>query len=250
MQATGSFKERYVFSYMWWESGNLVLLCRGGRNALMLLTPQQKKVGVVAASAGNHALALAWHGRDLGIPVTVVMPTVAPFTKVDRCRKFGANVIIQGSHIGESKDFAQKEFPEMRYINGYDDPEICAGAGTVGIEILEQVPDIDVVLCPIGGAGLIAGVSLALKTLKPDVQVIGIEPTNCASFAAAIEAGEPVDGYKEGTLADGLAVPIVGSTAFSVARRFVDQTVDVSEKMIALSVLRLIGLFSFFVFML
>jgi threonine dehydratase len=160
---------------------------------------------------------------------------------VDKCRKYGGNVIMHGSHIGEAKDYAMKTFPEMRYINGYDDPEIVAGAGTVGIEIIEQVPDVDVVLVPIGGAGLIAGVSLAIKTLRPDVQVIGVEPTNVASYAAAIAAGHPVDGYKEGTLGDGLAVPFVGPTAFSVARRFVDGYCDVSEKSIAVSLLRLIG---------
>ena len=138
-QLTGSFKER------------------GGRNALMLLSQEARLTGVITASAGNHALALAWHGKDLGIPVTCVLPTVAPLTKVENCRKYGANVILQGSHIGEAKEYAQKTYPEMKYINGYDDPEIIAGAGTMGIEILEQVPDVDVVLVPVGGAGLIAG---------------------------------------------------------------------------------------------
>jgi threonine dehydratase len=138
-QLTGSFKER------------------GGRNALMLLSQEARANGVITASAGNHALALAWHGKDLGIPVTCVMPTVAPLTKVENCRKYGANVILQGAHIGEAKEYAQREYPHMKYINGYDDPEIIAGAGTMGIEILEQVPDVDVVLVPVGGAGLIAG---------------------------------------------------------------------------------------------
>lgn len=123
----------------------------------MLLSDESKRAGVITASAGNHALALAWHGKDLGIPVICVMPTSAPMTKVEKCRKFGATVILHGDHIGEAKEFAQKEYANLRYINGYDDPEIIAGAGTMGIEILEQVKDVDVILVPVGGAGLIAG---------------------------------------------------------------------------------------------
>jgi threonine dehydratase len=118
-QFTGSFKER------------------GARNALMKLTPDAAKRGVIAASAGNHALALAYHGQVLGIPVTVVMPTVAPLAKVDKCRKFGARIIIEGAHIGEAKKYAETlvESAKLTYINGYDDPPIIAGAGTIGIEV-------------------------------------------------------------------------------------------------------------------
>jgi len=238
---------------------------RGARNALMLLSAENAKKGVVAASAGNHALALAWHGKDLGIPVTCVMPTSAPMAKVDKCRKFGANVILKGEHIGEAKEYAMKEFVDLKYINGYDDPEIIAGAGTMGIEIMDQVKDVDVILVPVGGAGLIAGahlmivwefklnvptsnticslilgVSLAAKTIKPSVQVIGVEPANVASYAAAIAAGKPVNGFKEATIADGLAVPVVGPTSFQVARHFVDSSCVVTEKQIALAMLRLI----------
>jgi len=204
----------------------------------MLLSPEEKKAGVVTASAGNHALALAWHGKDLGIPVTCVMPSGAPLTKVEKCRKFGANVVLHGEHIGEAREFALAQYGELKYINGYNDPEIIAGAGTMGIEILEQVKDVDVILVPVGGAGLIAGVSLAVKAINPRVQVIGVEPENVASFAAALQAGHPVNAFKEATLADGLAVPMVGPIAFDVARRFVDRTVTVSEKMIALAMLR------------
>jgi len=220
LQESGSFKER------------------GARNALMMLSEKEKKQGVIAASAGNHALALAWHGRDLGIPVTVCMPIVAPMTKVENCKKFGGTVIMTGEHIGEAKEYALSAHPELRYINGYDDAEVIAGAGTMGIEILEQVPDVDVVVVPVGGAGLIAGVSLAVKTLQPHVEVIGVEPENVASYAAAMKAGKPVYEYIAGTLADGLAVPIVGSTAFTVASEFVDYTVNVTEGDISIAVLR------------
>jgi threonine synthase len=157
-QFTGSFKER------------------GARNAILKLKHRDMeaaKRGVIAASAGNHALALAYHGRELGIPVTVVMPTVAPLAKVDKCRKFGARIIIEGMHIGESKTYAETlvNSEGLTYINGYDDPPIVAGAGTIGIELIDDVPNVDVVVVPVGGAGLIAGISCSVKTLKPEVQV-------------------------------------------------------------------------------
>jgi threonine dehydratase len=221
-QFTGSFKER------------------GGRNALMLLTEEEKKVGVVTASAGNHSLALSWHGKNLGIPVTCVMPTTAPMTKIAKCKKFGANVILHGEHIGEAMAHAKSNFGHFKYINGFDDPEIIAGAGTMGIEILEQAKDVDVILVPVGGGGLIAGVSLAVKTIRPDVLVIGVEPEMVASYAAAVKAGKPVYTFEGATLADGLAVPVVGPTSFEVARNFVDYTCAVSEKHIAIAILRLI----------
>ena len=221
-QASGSFKER------------------GARNALMLLSEEKKSKGVVAASAGNHALALAYHGAKLGVPVTVVMPVTAPMTKVERSRKYGAEVLLKGAHIGEAKEFAMETFPDRSYINGYDDPEIIAGAGSLAIEVLEEVPDMDVIVVPVGGAGLIAGVSLATKTLKPDAQVIGVEPDNVASYSAAVKAGKPVHEFIAGTLADGLAVPMVGQTAFEVARHYVDSTVCVNEALVSIAVLRLL----------
>jgi len=225
LQFTGSFKER------------------GARNAIMSLDHEQRKAGVIAASAGNHALALAWHGPQLDVPVTVVMPTVAPMTKVSNCRAFGANVIIRGAHIGEAKEWALTGDPSlasMTYINGYDDPEIIAGTGTIGIELLEQLPNVDAIVVPVGGGGLIAGIALAAKTLNPNVKVIGVEPRRCASYTAALEAGRPVAVSVLPTLADGLAVPQVGSHAFAVARRWVDEVVVIDEKDVALAVLRLV----------
>jgi len=156
-QFTGSFKER------------------GARNAILQLKQEQGSAlkGVIAASAGNHALALAYHGKELGVPVTVVMPTVAPLAKVDKCRKFNANIIIHGAHIGEAKLFAEGivEKEGLVYVNGYDDPPIVAGAGTIGVEIIEAVPCVDYVVVPVGGAGLIAGIACAIKTLKPSCKV-------------------------------------------------------------------------------
>mmetsp|Transcript_8809 Transcript_8809/g.18072 ORF Transcript_8809/g.18072 Transcript_8809/m.18072 type:complete len:502 (-) Transcript_8809:229-1734(-) len=229
-QFTGSFKER------------------GARNALLSLLREggpefvSNGGGAIAASAGNHALALAYHGRQLGVPVTVVMPTVAPLAKVDKCRRFGARIIIEGAHIGEAKEYAETLVASegLSYINGYDDPPIVAGAGTIGIEIVEDVPDVDAVVVPVGGAGLIAGISCAIKTLKPECQVYGVEPERAASYIEALAVGEPVFTHMEATLADGLAVPSVGPHAFEVARHYVDETVTCSEKEIALAVLRLI----------
>lgn len=128
----------------------------------------------------------------------------------------------------------------LDYVNGYDDPPILAGAGTIGIEMIEDVPDVDVVVVPVGGAGLIAGVSCAIKTLKPDTKVIGVEPEFCASYTAALKAGKPVAADFKPTLADGLAVPVVGPHAFEVARHYVDEIVTSSEKCISLAVLRLL----------
>lgn len=125
-------------------------------------------------AAGNHALGLAYHGKDLGVPITVIMPEVAPITKIQKCRALGANVVVQGAHIGESKDLAMEyvERDNLTYVNGYDHPNIIAGAGSIGLEVLDQVPDVEAVLVPLGGGGLIAGMSLAIKSMRPDVEVI------------------------------------------------------------------------------
>eukprot|EP01059_Diplonema_ambulator_P005002 TRINITY_DN14742_c0_g1_i1.p1 TRINITY_DN14742_c0_g1~~TRINITY_DN14742_c0_g1_i1.p1 ORF type:complete len:442 (+),score=151.99 TRINITY_DN14742_c0_g1_i1:42-1367(+) len=223
-QATGSFKER------------------GALNTMLQLTDEQMKVGVIAASAGNHALALAHHGKRLNIPVTVVMPTFAPLAKVSRCRDLGATVHLHGANIQEARMHALTLMKEngMRYINGYDDPEIIAGAGTIGIEILEQVPDAEVVVIPIGGAGLIAGIALAVKKLRPNIKVIGVEPKNCDSYTQALVAGEPVSAATRPTLADGLNVPTVGVNAFEIGKKFVDKVITVDEKWIALAILRVL----------
>ena len=265
-QFTGSFKER------------------GARNSLLMMSDEQRAKGVIAASAGNHALAMAWHGKSLGVGVTVLMPTVAPLAKVEKCRSFGANVVIHGANIAEAKAHAESapEYEGMRYVNGYDDIEIISGAGTMGVEILEQLPETDVVVIPTGGAGLLAGgrrqtttamvtfllahvhssihlfihylppsnerllvypppgTALAMKTLKPSVEVLGVETKACPSFTAAMNAGHPVPVKTTSTLADGLAVPTVGSNAFEVARENTDEVVQVDEADVALAMLRLV----------
>merc|ERR1719384_1082906 len=224
MQYTGSFKER------------------GARYTLLMLSDEQKKKGVIAASAGNHALALAYHGGQLNIPVTVCMPVVAPIMKVENCKKFGANVIIHGANIGESRERALQIGKEngYMYINGFDHPNILAGAGTMGLEIIEQVPDVEAVVIPVGGGGLIAGCSVALKTMKPNIKIIGVEPERCPSFATAIKAGTPVFTPTLPSIADGLTVPTVGCNAVATAAPLIDKMVTVSEEWIAIAILRLV----------
>merc|ERR1719468_1020887 len=224
MQFTGSFKER------------------GARYTLRKLSAEQKRIGVIAASAGNHAQALAYHGGLLDIPVTVVMPIVAPIMKVENCKKYGATVIIQGENIGESRIHALKIAAKkgMMYVNGYDHPNILAGQGTMGLEILDQVPDVDAIVIPVGGGGLIAGCALAIKTMKPDVMVIGVEPEFCKSFSTAMLAGRPIPTLTKASLADGLTVPTVGVNAFATGAPIIDKIVSVSEAWIAIAILRLI----------
>lgn len=223
-QRTGSFKER------------------GARNALLLLKPDEKKRGVVAASAGNHALGLAYHGKLLRIPVTVVMPDYAPLIKITTCERLGARVIIHGRDFAEARAQADSLVGAegLTYIHGFDAPAIIAGQGTMGLEILKQVPDVEAIVCPIGGGGLIAGVALAVKSVRPRVKVIGVESVATGNFTAALRAGRPIVVSRHATLADGLATLTVGANAFEIARPRVDEVVRVGEDWIALAILRML----------
>uniref|UniRef100_A0AC34FP70 Tryptophan synthase beta chain-like PALP domain-containing protein n=1 Tax=Panagrolaimus sp. ES5 TaxID=591445 RepID=A0AC34FP70_9BILA len=223
LQVTGSFKER------------------GARFALLKLSEEKRKGGAIAASAGNHALALAYHGAQLGIPITVIMPIFAPLMKVSCCRSYGATVIQHGHNIQEAKEYGFKYARDhgMAYINGFDHPDVVAGQGTIGLEILEEVKNIDAIIVPVGGGGLVAGVAVAVKTLKPEVQVIGVEAESCPSFANAMYNKQfPLE--PESSLADGLAVPTVGINAVYNANGKIDEMVSVCEESIALSILRLL----------
>ncbi|CAH2094552.1 unnamed protein product [Euphydryas editha] len=224
LQNTGSFKER------------------GARNALLLLSPEAKERGVISASLGNHSQGLSYHAKQLKIPATVVMPNVAPIMKIENCRSFGANVIIHGHDMKEAKHHAMMLAKEknLTYINGYDHPHIMAGQGTVGLEILEQVPDIDALLVPVGGGGLLAGVATAVKHLKPHVLVYGVETEKCPSMEVALMKDEPVSVEIRSTLADGLAVPTVGYNAFATIKPLIDRMISVHEDWIARAILRLV----------
>ena len=226
LQVTGSFKER------------------GARNKLKQLGDSQKRAGVIAASAGNHALALAYHGRELGVGVTVVMPKYAPLVKVSNCRSFGANVILHGDSFQEAKDraLAIREEKGSVYVHGFDDEDIIAGAGTLGLEILEDVPEVEAVIVPIGGGGLIAGVGTAVKALKPGVRVIGVEPKNAPTMHDSLKRGVVMRVQTLPTLADGLAVGEAGRLCLEITRRVMDELVMLDEVQIATAILRLLEL--------
>lgn len=220
LQRTGSFKER------------------GARHALLCLDPAARSRGVVAASAGNHALGLAFHGAQLGVPVTVVMPVTAPEVKVGRCRSLGASVVLSGSSFEE----AQRHAGDLAAATGatlvhpFDDPRVMAGQGTLALEFLEQAGDFDTVVVPVGGGGLLAGVATVLKALRPHVRLVAVEPEHAAGFRAAAGAGRPVTVPLQRTLADGLAVARVGVNTFAVAASLVDEVVTVSERELARAV--------------
>jgi threonine dehydratase len=225
-QRTGSFKER------------------GARNALLLLPEPLRRRGVIAASAGNHALGLAYHGRLLGIPVTVVMPEFAPLIKITTCERLGARVILQGKDFAEAVAQARRlvDLEGLTYIHGFDDPNIIAGQGTLGLELLAQVPDLDAIVCPVGGGGLLAGLCVAVKSLRPRIEVVAVESVSTGNLSAALKAGRPVRVPRRSTLADGLATLTVGAIAFGLIRRRVDRVVRVEEKWISLAILRMLEL--------
>jgi len=223
LQRTGSFKER------------------GARNALLMLTPEQRKRGVIAASAGNHAQGIAYHGSLLGIPITVVMPKFAALVKVTNCRHFGANVILHGVDLTEARahagELAQRE--GLTFIHPFDNENVIAGQGTIALEILDQTPAVEAIVVPVGGGGLIAGIGTVVKARKPRIEVIGVEPEGAACLTAALAKGTPEFVTLASTLADGLAVAQLGAMPFEIARRVVDRVVTVDEASIALAILRL-----------
>jgi len=226
LQRTGSFKER------------------GARNALLLLNDEQRKRGVIAASAGNHAQGIAYHGSLLGIPVTVVMPKFAALVKVTNCRHLGANVVLHGADLGESRVLAEQIAKDkgLTFIHPFDNAHVMAGQGTMALEILEQTPGVEAIVVPVGGGGLLAGIGTVFKALRPQAHVVGVDPEHAACLTAARAAGHPVPVTLSPTLADGLAVPLLGKLPFAVLERVVDQVVTVDEAHIALAILRLIEL--------
>lgn len=223
-QRTGSFKDR------------------GSLNKLLQLDDAQRRRGVVAASAGNHAQALAWHGGRLGIPVTVVMPEPAPLIKVANTRGLGARVIQSGTVLDDSAVEARRLVEEegLVMVPAFDDDDVIAGQGTMGLEILERVPDLDTVVVPVGGGGMISGVAVALKEQRPGIRVIGVEAEAAPSARASRERGEIVRITATHTLADGIAVKRVGEHTFPLIEDYVDDIVVVSEEEIAQAILLLL----------
>ncbi len=208
---TGSFKER------------------GALNRLLLLSPEERKRGVVAASAGNHAQALAFHGGRLGVPVTIVMPEGTPFVKIDGTRRHGAKVVIQGADFTGATEEAKRQQAEHGYIfvSAFDDEGIVAGQGVCAVEFLEDAPEIETLIVPIGGGGLMAGCALAARAIKPNIEIIGVEAAMYPSFTAKRKGQEPRCGGQ--TIAEGIAVKAVGEIPFAIADPLVDDVIVCEE---------------------
>ena len=208
---TGSFKER------------------GALNRLLQLTPDERRRGVVAASAGNHAQALAYHGARLGVPVTIVMPEGTPFTKADGTRAHGATVVMKGLDFSGSTEEAHRLRDEegFVFVSAFDDEEIVTGQGVCAVEFLEDAPDLDVLIIPIGGGGLIAGCSVAAKAMKPDIRIFGVEAAMYASFSARRRGEAPKCGGQ--TIAEGIAIKAVGDIPFAIADPLVEDVLVCQE---------------------
>lgn len=221
LQRTGSFKER------------------GAANKLMSLSPEERSRGVIAASAGNHAQAVAFHGTQLGINTKIVMPESTPLVKVSRTRTYGGEVVLHGAHYDDAYHRARElAAEEGRYfVHPFDDPAIIAGQGTLGLELLEQNPYLEVIVVPVGGGGLISGVAAALKETNPRIRVIGVEPEVFPSMKRALAAGAPAEVPASQSLADGIAVRQVGALTHANVAHYVDEIVTVSEAEIANAIL-------------
>ena len=202
---------------------------RGALNKLLQLTPEERKRGVIAASAGNHAQGLAYHGARLGIPVTIVMPRGTPFVKVEQTRGYGAEVVIDGDSYDDASTFATKLADDrgLVFVHPFNDYDVMAGQGTIALEMFEDVPDLEVLPVPIGGGGLISGVATAAKAIKPDVQVIGFEPAMYPSFTARMRGVNTLAGGQ--TIAEGIAVKQVGDLTYAIARPLIDDVLLVEE---------------------
>jgi threonine dehydratase len=204
---------------------------RGALNKLMQLSESEKKRGVIAASAGNHSQGLAYHAARLGIPVTIVMPKATPFVKVQQTRAHGAEVVIDGEGYDEASATAMalRDERDLVFVHPFNDLDVMAGQGTVALEMLEDVPNLEVLPIPIGGGGLIAGMATAAKHVKPDIRIVGLEPAMYPSFTArmrGVNAGVSGGGA---TIAEGIAVKQVGDLSYAVVRPLVDDVVLIEE---------------------
>jgi threonine dehydratase len=224
LQMTGSFKER------------------GALNRIAMLTPEQASRGVIAASAGNHAQGVAYHATKRGIRALIVMPLTTPLVKVTATRDFGAEVLLHGANYDEAFAEAMRQCAEqeLTFIHPFDDPDVMAGQGTIGLELLEQVPQLEAVVVPIGGGGLIAGIACAIKESRPEIRLIGVQTSRLPSMVAAVEAHRPITIDPATTIADGIAVRRAGDLTLPLVERYVDEIVTVDEDEIASAILMLL----------
>jgi threonine dehydratase len=223
-QRTGAYKER------------------GALNKLLSLTPEERSQGVIAASAGNHAQAVAYHAANLGIRARIVMPLPTPLIKVSATRGYGAEVVLHGANydeaFGEALRLADQD--HLTFVHAFDDDAVIAGQGTLGLELLEQHPDLEAVIVPIGGGGLISGIACALKETNPRIQIFGVQPARLLSLRAALITGKPVTVPSAVTIADGIAVRRTGERTLPLIQKYVDDVVMVEEEEIANAVLLLL----------
>ena len=223
LQLTGSFK------------------LRGAYYKISKLSEEQKKAGILACSAGNHAQGVALAASRAGLRAVICMPDGAPMTKVEATKGFGAEVVLVKGGYDDAYAYACKLRDEtgMTFIHPFDDDEVIAGQGTIGLEILDQLPDVDIVLVPVGGGGLLSGVAYAIKSLNPKVKVFGVQAENAASMQRSLQAGTPLTLEKAGTFADGIAVRHPGDRTFAMCRQWADGILTVTEDEIAAAILTL-----------
>lgn len=224
LQRTGSFKER------------------GALNRILALTSEEKIRGVIAASAGNHAQAVAYHAAQRGIHARIVMPLATPLVKVSSTQSFGAEVVLYGANYDEAcaEALRQAAAENLTFLHPFDDAAVINGQGTMGLEILDQVPDLEAVVVPIGGGGLISGVACAMKESNPRIRVVGVQTERLPSMIEAQRKGKPVTLSPEATIADGIAVRRAGDLTLPLVNRYVDELVTVDEEEIANAILVLL----------
>ena len=214
---------------------------RGALVKLLTLSPKQRIAGVVAMSAGNHAQAVAYHARRLGIPATIIMPRTTPNVKVERTQAFGAKVILHGNSLEEAFQFAKEHARKqgLQLIHPYNDKHIIAGQGTIAIEMLEAFPDIDLLIIPIGGGGLIAGNAIAAKAIRPDIEIIGVQSARFPSMCKVLKEETVYCGTS--TIAEGIAVKEPGRLTLPIVQEFVDDILTVEDEEIEDAVLLLLN---------
>ena len=214
---------------------------RGAYNKIRSLTPEERERGVIACSAGNHAQGIALSAAKLGIRSIICMPAGAPISKVEATRSYGAEVVLVPGVYDDAAREAERLTQEHGYTfaHPFNDPCVIAGQGTIGLEILEQLPEVEQVVVPIGGGGLISGVAMAVKTLKPSCRVIGVQAAGAASMYASRRAGRPVELDGVATIADGIAVKKPGDLTFALCQKYVDEIVTVNEDEISSAILAL-----------
>ncbi len=224
LQATGAFK------------------VRGAANCILQLTDGQKKAGVLAASAGNHAQGVARAARELGIAATIVMPEGAPLSKIAATERYGARVVLYGANYDDACAYALElvERTGATFIHPFNDEQVIAGQGTLALEILEDVPNVGQILVPVGGGGLISGIAIAIKNIDPTIRVIGVEPSTAASMQASLKAHRAVTLASAATIADGIAVKTPGDLTFRYCQEYLDDVVTVDDDEIAKAILHLL----------